>query len=196
MKLIEKYYGIIENSNLYFCENETANRLKVERGYTNETIEKCKVLLLESVECKYSAVRLEIEVKENIIDFGLFSVESSALAKNLANTNECYILAVTLGSKVDRLLTKLSAISLAEHYIVDALSSSLAESATDIAENLIKGENQTKVRFSPGYADFDIKHQSDVLSILDAQKLLGISLSKSCLMTPQKTVTAIIGIKK
>ncbi len=196
MKLIEKYYGKIESSKLYFCENETANRLKVDRNYTNETIEKCKTLLLECVECKYSAVRLEIEVKDKTINFGSFTVESSALAKNLANTNECYILAVTLGSKVDRLLRKLSAISLAEHYIVDALSSSLAESATDIAEELIKCKTQTKPRFSPGYADFAISYQKDVLSIIDAQRLLGVSLSKSCLMTPQKTVTAIIGIKK
>lgn len=195
MKLIKKYYGKIDSTRLFFDENETALRLKTERGYTNETIEKCKKELLKNVDCRYCAIKVEIEVIKDTVDFGDFMVKSSSLSKNLFGSNECYIFAVTLGNSVDRLLKKLSVISLSEHYITDALASALAECAADLTEKEISSTTDCKIRFSPGYGDFDIEKQADVLKMLDAQKIIGVSLSKSFLMTPQKTITAIMGIK-
>jgi hypothetical protein len=48
-------------------------------------------------------------------------------------------------------------------------------------------------RFSPGYGDFDITHQTDILRILDAQKI-GLTETKTHMLTPLKSVTAVIGI--
>ena len=94
------------------------------------------------------------------------------------------------------MLKKLSASSLAEHYITDALSSALAESAADKAEEIIKNNNICTNRFSAGYGDFPLDRQADILSLLNARQYLGITLSKSFLMTPQKTITAVFGVKK
>ena len=195
MSIYERYYGKLDCAELYFDENESANRLKTERGYTNDVIEKCKKTLLEHTDCRYCAIRLNIDIKDNTVDFGEFSVDSKSLAKNLSGGRECFIMAVTLGNGVDRLLKKLSVVSVSEHYISDALASALAECAADIAEEKIKGKETCAPRFSVGYGDFYIEKQSDVLKILDAYKMLGISLSKTYLMTPQKTITAVIGIK-
>lgn len=51
-------------------------------------------------------------------------------------------------------------------------------------------------RFSPGYGDLPLKHQPDVLRLLEAQKRLGINLTSSGLMIPRKSVTAIMGISR
>lgn len=196
MAVIERFYGKIESNKLSFDPNEVALRLKTERGYTNDTIEECKEELLNNTECRYCAVKAEVFVTDgNTVDFGSFKTESTSLAKNISGCNECYIMAVTLGNKVDFLLKRLSVSSVAKHYITDALASALAESAADIAEEIIKRDNKCSPRFSPGYADLSLNIQSDVLDILDARKCLGITISKSYLMTPQKTITAVIGVK-
>lgn len=196
MAVIERFYGKIERESLSFDDNEVALRLKTERGYTNEIIDECKQILLDNVDCRYCAVRVDVCVTdEKLIDLGFFKTESSALAKNLCGCNQCYIMAVTLGNRVDMLLKRLSISSIAKHYITDALASALAESAADMAERLVKADNDCKPRFSPGYADLSLDIQSDVLKILEASKYLGVSISKTNLMTPQKTITAFIGIK-
>ena len=196
MAVIERFYGRIDRNNLCFNQNEVAARLKTERGYTNETILECEKLLLDSVDCRYCAVRTDVLISdEKNIDLGFLKTESKALAKNLSDCSECYIMAVTLGNKVDILLKRLSVLSVAKSYIVDALASALAESAADLAEKIIKGDKECRPRFSPGYADLSLSIQSGVLNILEASKYLGVSVSKTNLMNPQKTITAFIGIK-
>ena len=50
-------------------------------------------------------------------------------------------------------------------------------------------------RFSPGYGDMPLDLQGDIIAILEARKWLGLTLSEAKLMSPQKSVTALIGIK-
>ena len=49
-------------------------------------------------------------------------------------------------------------------------------------------------RFSPGYGDSPLEMQEQVLDILDAKNQLGITLSKGYMMSPSKSITAIIGL--
>ena len=51
-------------------------------------------------------------------------------------------------------------------------------------------------RFSPGYGDFSILHQRDVLQMLEAQKKIGLTLTEGYMLTPTKSVTAVIGISR
>lgn len=192
----ERFYGAIDPKTLVLDDGETAARLKVARGYTDSAIQKCERLLRSVADVRYCAARLGVAYPENgEIDFGFRRIESRDLFRNLAGAGEVFIMAVTLGIKVDMTLKRLSATSPAENYITDALSSSLAESACDEAEKRIVGGNICRPRFSPGYGDLELGFQRDVLDILDARKTLGITLAESLLMTPQKTITAVIGIK-
>jgi cobalamin-dependent methionine synthase I len=50
-------------------------------------------------------------------------------------------------------------------------------------------------RFSPGYGDLSLSVQSDLLNVLDARRNIGLTLSDSLMMIPQKSVTAIVGLK-
>ena len=189
-------YRTIAVEELSLNESETARRLHTAKGFEMVQIEECLTELKKAVNCKFSAVRTPIEHFDgDSLDCGFGEFKSAALVKNLQNCREVFVFAVTLGLGVDRLLNRLSCISPAKHFISDALASSMAEAAADRAEELIKGEIQCRPRFSPGYGDLPLELQPKILNLLNAQRLLGITTNKSLLMSPGKSVTAIMGIK-
>ena len=49
-------------------------------------------------------------------------------------------------------------------------------------------------RFSPGYGDLDISHQRAMFDLLELEKRLGLSLTQTHMMLPEKSVTAIAGL--
>ena len=52
----------------------------------------------------------------------------------------------------------------------------------------------TRPRFSPGYGDLPLDLQREISAILNMSKEIGVSLTDTMLMTPSKSVTALIGI--
>ena len=51
-----------------------------------------------------------------------------------------------------------------------------------------------KPRFSAGYGDLPLEAQKDIFRVLDCSKKIGLTLNDSLLMSPTKSVTAIVGI--
>ena len=62
-------------------------------------------------------------------------------------------------------------------------------------EEAVKG-NLLSPRYSPGYGDVPLSVQKDICRELDCAKTVGITLTESLLMIPEKSVTAVIGIRK
>lgn len=187
----------IPESELMLDVNEAASRLALPRGYGLELARSCEDRLRGVLDAKFSAVRAELAVKEGgVVELPFGSFVSRDLARNLSDCNEAFILAVTLGYGADRLIKKLASSSGAEHFLTDALASAFAEAACDYAESRIKGNELTRRRFSPGYGDFPLAVQPSLLSYLNSTRLLGITLTDALIMTPSKSVTAIIGIER
>ena len=63
----------------------------------------------------------------------------------------------------------------------------------EILPGLNENEKLTS-RFSPGYGDLNMNVTEDIIAILNAAKRIGLSVTKSLMMTPIKSVTAIIGL--
>ena len=61
---------------------------------------------------------------------------------------------------------------------------------------LRRNYGQIRSRFSPGYGDFSLTYQLDFDRILNMRNTLGITLNDALLMTPSKSITAVIGIPK
>ena len=83
--------------------------------------------------------------------------------------------------------------------VFDAAGSALVERAADAAEARVVAAAAERglfcgTRFSPGYGDFPLATQPILLATLDAQRALGITLSPELLMTPTKSVTAVVGL--
>ena len=49
-------------------------------------------------------------------------------------------------------------------------------------------------RYSPGYGDYALENQKGVFEVLNPPKYIGLSLMDMLIMSPEKSVTAVIGI--
>lgn len=122
------------------------------------------------------------------------------IARHLEGCAGVTLFAVTLGMENERALAQAQATSPLDGLMLDACSSSLAEEASICAARTVEelaheaGYATTK-RFSPGYGDLSLDIQPAFLQALQADKLLGIHVGASQLMTPMKSITAIIGLK-
>lgn len=85
-------------------------------------------------------------------------------------------------------------------YIADTVGSIVVEKAMDFIQSEL--ENQMRIynwkitnRYSPGYCNWQIDEQKQLFSLLP-NTMDFISLTKSCLMLPIKSVSGIIGVGK
>ena len=185
----------VDKTRLKVCEKELGRRLSVSRDFDVSVYEKAVRTVIGESTPKACFVKASADVAGDAVILPFAKIESRDLAKNLSDCKEVFVFAVTLGHGVDRLLSKMSRLSAADFFVYDAIGSALAESVCDEAEKIIKGNIKCKPRFSPGYGDFPLDLQKDILRTLDAERLLGITLTDSNLMLPQKSITAVMGIR-
>ena len=122
-----------------------------------------------------------------------------SIARFLDGAVQVALLAVTVGMGIERELRLLSATDPVLSVAFDAAATAAVEEAADATSASIKawaaGEGlRAGGRFSPGYGDLPLELQPQLLATLDAQRRLGITLSASLLMTPTKSVTAVMGL--
>lgn len=161
---------------------------------TLSLIAECKAELERVITAKCCYIRTGVFIKENALDIGFGEIQSEALSKNLAGCTGAFIFAATIGIGADRLILKYEKTSPSKAVVIDALASSAIEVWCDRINRQLCENLQSKPRFSPGYGDFDIKHQKDIMALLDTSRKIGLSLTDSMLMAPTKSVTAVIGI--
>ena len=180
-------------------------------GYSkNRTVlnEKTAVLIKETVEAAQKLINPKAVVAfENITIDGIFilfengyKIESRDTAKLLDGCFKAYGIAVTIGNALENKRNSfLSEKETLKGLIFDAAGSVAAEEAITAADAQIKareeqnGNTATK-RFSPGYGDWELENQKEFLNWLGASHI-GITLTPAHLMLPEKSVSALIGIK-
>ncbi|QZY56074.1 vitamin B12 dependent-methionine synthase activation domain-containing protein [Crassaminicella profunda] len=128
-------------------------------------------------------------------------LEGKDIYKHLFQSEKCVILAVTLGNIIDQKIRYYSKVSLSKSLIFDACATTAIEAITDSIEEEIIAyakENNfyTTYRYSPGYGDFPLSIQPEILKILDAHGKIGLISTPDFLLLPRKSVTAIIGLQK
>ena len=100
----------------------------------------------------------------------------------------------------DALLRRVSVMSGADALVLQAVGTAAVEEWMDCVENEIRAElapGETLVRrYSPGYGDFPLAAQRQLLGLLDAPRTVGVSLTDTLLMAPSKSVSAVIGVKR
>lgn len=157
--------------------------------------------ILETSDIKHYGEFRNLEIiDDSNIRLGDLKINSAGLRKNLKNSEFVYIFGVTLGLGVDRLIHRLSIINSADSLIADAIASDIADGCADIINSRINIEvnkkgYKTYLRFSPGFLDYDLFNQKDLIKSLELNKI-GISTTDSGMMVPTKSVTAIIGISR
>ncbi len=118
---------------------------------------------------------------------------------HLFSCESVYLLCVTLGLPIDRLIRLKMVSAPDEGVIYDSCASTAVEALADLVQKEIEkeisatGKNLTW-RFSPGYGDLPLTIQRELLDVMDCPRKIGLSLNESLLLTPTKSVTAILGV--
>ena len=115
----------------------------------------------------------------------------------LAQCGQAVLLACTLGTKFDAMVRAAQARDMARAVILDACGSALVEQGCNEAERDIAARFPGLYltdRFSPGYGDLPLSLQPGICAVLDAERRVGIHVTPSFLMNPNKSVTAVIGL--
>ena len=138
---------------------------------------------------------------------GKNNAKSLSIEKHLEGCNKAALIALTLGVGVDQLLRKTQVTDMAMAVIIDSGASVLIEQLADDFEEAIEAQLAASItedkmpsgifitpRFSPGYGDWPITEQARIIRMLDAQRQIGLNVTKDSLMVPRKSITAVIGI--
>lgn len=137
-----------------------------------------------------------IHTDGDTVDFGAFFVRSRGLAKHLSTCRRAALFVATLGLAPDRLIARHTPLSVSRATMIDALSTERMEALCDLfCEELAAREGACVSRFSPGYGDLPLSFQRDIFAILDPAARIGVTLNDSLLMSPRKSVSAIVGIR-
>ena len=141
---------------------------------------------------------LPCSTSDDIIDLTFEKTHSKGLAKALAGCEHYIVFAATVGVAVDRLIKKYSRTAPSKALLFQALGTERIECLCDLFSKEIAKELNIKVkkRVSPGYGDIPLELQPKIFEVLECPIRLGLVLNDSLLMTPTKSVTAFIGVKK
>ena len=164
-----------------------------------ELISSCLKKLGPVSEPHHTAIQLPCTITGNRVTIGEIAIESSSLAAHLDNCTQAYVFAATLGAAVDRLIAQRGKIDSVEALCLQACAAVQIEGYCNGIEQELSREAEgqglyLRPRFSPGYGDFDIAHQTDILGILQTARRIGLTETSAHMLTPLKSVTAVIGI--
>lgn len=168
-----------------------------------EAVDSCAAELQAAVEPRYVRRVFPLEwAGEGHFRIEGMDVVSRNLSRNLRGCSEVCLMAATLGLGPDRLVQRAEALGkMSRAVILQAAAAAMIEAYCDDVNEEIRREAAGKglflrPRFSPGYGDFSLEHQTEFFRILEVQKKIGVTLTGSLLMMPSKSVTAVIGLSE
>ncbi len=127
--------------------------------------------------------------------------ESRDLAAFLAGCSEIALIAATAGGDIVGEIQKAAAgDQLTRGVVFDAVASETVDAALDwitaYLRQVLRRENKEprRGRFSAGYGDFMLQNQKRIFELLELHSL-GVRINPSYVLIPEKTVTAVVGIR-
>lgn len=124
-----------------------------------------------------------------------------SIARSLRDCLRVVLFAATTGIEAEQQRKRAAVTSPARALVLDAVATAAAEAlcdrfCADRARELAPRGLFLRPRFSPGYGDLPLEVQRPLLACLDSRRKIGLALSQSLMMTPQKSVSAIVGLGK
>lgn len=128
-----------------------------------------------------------------------FYIKSAQVVRMLENAEPVILFMVTIGSRLEEVVKEMfDDDRMAEAVILDAIGSETADAVADHLHRDVLWRmaraNGMKVtpRFSPGYGDWPVTVQAAFLKACGGD-LIDISVNSSSLMSPRKSVSAVLG---
>ena len=130
---------------------------------------------------------------------GILPLTGENIQKHLEHSDKAVVMAATLGVEMEQRLNYYSRTDLTKNIILDSCGTQMIEEVCDgieeeVKEKLGPGHFYT-FRYSPGYGDYPISVQNQLVRFLDGYRRIGLTVTPSHLLLPRKSVTAIMGIQ-
>jgi hypothetical protein len=201
--------SLFENISLQLPRDRIFRRLGFKVGTTELSRERLARVesdmqqAMDLVHLKGAARRVEIERKgpSGVVLANGEVLESKKLVALLAGSSEVLLLAATGGPEIIEAIREKSTGDLARGVVFDAVASEMTDCALDwiaaFFENGLRREGRrlTSRRFSAGYADLALENQRFFYRELELGRI-GVQITDSCFLIPEKSVTAVYGIEK
>jgi len=90
--------------------------------------------------------------------------------------------------------------NLSRSVVFDATASEMVDASLDwimgyLKQSLLRGNKiLMQKRYSAGYGDFSLENQKTIHRLLELDRM-GVKITESCILVPEKSVTAIAGVK-
>lgn len=152
-----------------------------------------EICLSASPKTVYAVFELDGIHLENTV----LSLEGNDIKNHLSGCSKCVLMAATLGADVERKIAQAQICDMTKALILDACATAAIESVCDkLCDDIEKEIAPLKLttRYSPGYGDFPLEMQKTIVSVLDAGRKIGLTLTPENIMIPRKSVTAVMGI--
>ena len=167
-----------------------------------DNVDECIATAEASFTYKVCFRRFEVSEYFGGLNLGFFTLNGGGVFFDyFKDCSRLWVFAATVGLPIDRLIAKYSSTSPIKAILYQALGTERIESLCDKFESDIAALEglsglSAKPRYSPGYGDAPLELQRDVFRMLDCQRKIGLTLNESLLMSPSKSVTAFIGIRR
>ncbi|MEG2371239.1 MAG: hypothetical protein RSB36_00485 [Hydrogenoanaerobacterium sp.] len=122
-------------------------------------------------------------------------LKGASISRHLEHCGKIAVFCVSLLNEVDKIIMR-AKFDVLQQLFLDVAASVYIEQICERICQMIKCENEnffmTK-RYGIGYGDLSLSYQQDILTILDAQKRIGVTATDDGILIPRKSVTAIVG---
>lgn len=132
----------------------------------------------------------------------VWKIKSRKFAEFVQSADYLCLSAVTIGKELPQAIEQAQSVgNMFEAAVFDAVGSECADLAIELlqkiaaAELLRSGLVLSKQRFSVGYGGVELFHQQEIFKELELGKL-NMSLTRSFIMQPEKSVTAFASVNK
>ena len=162
-------------------------------------LEECLKAAGGAAKCRAVWCRYPLKREDGELDLGFARTASRDLRNHLEGCTEILLFACTAGAEIDRRIARAGIGSAAKGLLMHAIGAQQVEGGCDRLCGYLARlfpDRQLTDRYSPGYGDLPLAMQREVMEALDCGRTIGITLTESLLMTPSKSVTAIIGMKE
>jgi hypothetical protein len=126
--------------------------------------------------------------------------KSRRLAAFLKNSREVIVMAATASNAImEAIRSDTAGANITRGVVLDAAASETVDATLDwivsYFNQTLRRENKTvtKSRFSAGYGDFPLTNQRTIYDLLHLDDI-GVAITESLMLVPEKSVTAIAGI--
>lgn len=173
---------------------------------TAASLEEAARRVEEAARPRYVSARFSLEWAFDAADdagagrpsIGGVALPGRDIAAHLAGCHAAVLLGVTLGAEVDAAFRRAAAVDMRMAALMDAAASALCEQYAWAAQAALRGQAAARgehltTRYSPGYGDFGLAVQADLMRLLDLPRAIGVAAAPGGALSPQKSITAVLG---